>query len=155
MGSVAARRLIAILLVLLFLTSLATALAPVQNASKSVSSSTSSTQTTAEAPRSDTEPGLDPPSGNRLIDQTIVASASHPEVVRARVGDQLRLTVTSDRSGTIELAGLGSAEDIGTEQPADFDVILRDEGSFPVQFLGEDREFARIKVGTRSLADPK
>jgi hypothetical protein len=152
---VAARRLIAILLVLLFLTSLATALAPVQNTSKSVSSTTSSTESTAEAPPTESEPEPEPSSRTRLIDQTIVASTSRPMVVRARVGDQLRLTVTSDRSGTIELAGLGSAEDIGTEQPAYFDVILRDKGSFPVQFLGEDREVARIRVTNESLADAK
>jgi hypothetical protein len=56
------------------------------------------------------------------------------------------LEITSSRPGTIELAGLGPAEDVGENQPAYFDVYLRDEGSYPVRFIDDPREIARIDV---------
>jgi hypothetical protein len=138
----AARRLIALLLVLLFLSSLAAALAPVQNGVRDTSSSTSTT-TTADAPTA----GENVPGGeSRLVTQTVDASAERPTIVRARIGDRLMLEITSSRPGTIELAGLGPAEDVGENQPAYFDVYLRDEGSYPVRFIDDPREIARIDV---------
>ena len=138
----AARRLIAILLVLLFLSSLAAALAPVQEGRKVVSSSTSTT-TTADVP---TVPAPDAAPESRLVKQSVDASAEPPAVVRARVGDQLQLRVTSQRSGTVELHGLGPTEDVGARQPAHFDVLLRDDGSYPVRFLGTEQTIAEIRV---------
>jgi hypothetical protein len=137
----AARRLIAILLVLLFLSSLAAALAPVEQGTKVVSTSTSTT--TAEAPA---PPDTEGSSGARLVSQSVDTSDGRPARVRAKVGDQLRLEVTSRRSGTLELVGLGPAEDVGAQQPAYFDVLLREDGTFPIRFLGTDREVAEIKV---------
>ena len=146
----AARRLIAILLVLLFLSSLAAALAPVQEGQKVVSSSTSTTSTTAEVPA---PPEADAAEGPRLISQSLNASGGRPAVVRAKVGDQLQLRVTSQDSGTVELAGLGPTEDVGSEQPAYFDVLLRDDGSFPVRFLGtDDPDIARIEVSPSTVS---
>ncbi len=139
----AARRLIALLLVLLFLSSLAAALAPVQNGTKVVSTSSTSTTSTAEAPRL---PDPDAESEARLVSQSIDASALRSIPIRVRVGDQLQLKVTSSKAGTIELAGLGPTEDVGAEQPAFFDVLLRDNGTFPVRFLGTDDEIATIEV---------
>jgi hypothetical protein len=138
----AARRLIALLLVLLFLSSLAAALAPVQNGARD-GSSTTSTTTAADAP---TEAKDVAEGETRLITQTVDASARRPAVVRARIGDRLSLEVTSSRPGTVELARLGPAEDVGESQPALFDVYLRDEGSFPVRFIDDRREVARIDV---------
>lgn len=150
MKVVAARRLIAILLVLLFLSSLAAALAPVQPGTETTSSTTSSgTAPAAEAPAL---PGgaLGEP---RVIDQSIHASDDRPALIRARVGDQLQLRVTSRRSGTVELQGLGPAEDVGAGQPAFFDVLLRDDGSYPVRFLDRKRQIARIRVSpARTIA---
>jgi hypothetical protein len=143
---VAARRLIAILLVLLFLSSLAAALAPVQEGRKVVSSSTSTTSTTSTTAEAPTSPEAEAAEGPSLISQSVDASGERPALVRAKVGDQLQLRVTSQRSGTVELAGLGPAEDVGSEQPAYFDVLLRDDGSFPVRFLDSDEEIARIEV---------
>jgi hypothetical protein len=136
----AARRLIAILLVLLFLSSLAAALAPVQDRTATESSSTS---TTAEPT---TLPDAEVAQDARLVTQSVHASAPRPALIRARVGDRLRLRVTSRRSGTVELVGLGPAEDVGPRQPAFFDVFLREDGSYPVQFLGTEREVARLEV---------
>jgi hypothetical protein len=136
----AARRLIAILLVLLFLSSLAAALAPVQDRAGTESSSTSTTTEPATLPEADT------PGDARVVTQSVDASAPRPAMIRARVGDRLRLRVTSHRPGTVELVGLGPAEDVGPRQPALFDVFLRDGGSYPVQFLDTERDVAQIEV---------
>ena len=137
----AARRLIAILLVLLFLSSLAAALAPVEDRTGTESSSTSTS--TADAP---TLPETGAGEDARVVTQSVDASATRPALVRVRVGDRLRLRVTSRRPGTVELVGLGPAEDVGPRQPADFDVFLREEGSYPVQFLDTERDVAQIEV---------
>jgi len=138
----AARRLIAILLVLLFLSSLAAALAPVPEQTGTESSTTGSSTTTADAP---TLP--DPETGDaRVVTQKVDASAPRPVLIRVRVGDRLRLKVTSQRPGTVELVDLGPTEDVGPNQPAFFDVLLREEGSHPVQFLDTERDIAQIEV---------
>jgi len=137
---VAARRLIAILLVLLFLSSLAAALAPVEDRTGTESSSTSTS--TSDAPTLPETGGEDA----RVVTQSVDASATRPALVRVKVGDRLRLRVTSRRRGTVELVGLGPAEDVGPRQPADFDVFLREEGSYPVQFLDTQRDAALIEV---------
>jgi hypothetical protein len=136
----AARRLIAILLVLLFLSSLAAALAPVQDRAGTESSSTT---TTAEP---ETLPGADLAEDARVVAKSVHASARRPTLIRVRVGDRLRLKVTSSHTGTVELAGLGPAEDVGPRQPAFFDVLLREDGSYPVQFLDTERDVAHIEV---------
>lgn len=138
----AARRLIAILLVLLFLSSLAAALAPVQEGVKTDSSSSTSTPT-AETTTPSGDEALEE---GRLISQSVDASGERPALVRARAGDLLELTVTSRRHGTVELEGLGPAEDVGPQQPAHFDVFLRDDGSFSVRFIDTGDEIARIEV---------
>jgi hypothetical protein len=144
----AARRLIAILLVLLFLSSLAAALAPVQETGESVSSSTETS--TTDPPTSPTLPG---PSGEEptLIIQSVDTSLERSPLIRAGVGDQLQLKVTSRRTGTVELEDIGPTEDAGPQQPAFFDVLLREPGTYRVRFLETDREIARIKV---SAAQP-
>ena len=137
----AARRLIAILLVLLFLSSLAAALAPVQEGVQS----DSSTSTTAEAP-----PPPAPADGEpRVVSRALEAPAERPVRVRVRVGDRLELKVTSQRAGTVEIAGLGPTEDVGPRQPAFFDLLLREVETYPVRFLGaEEPDFARIVVSS-------
>jgi hypothetical protein len=139
---VAARRLIAILLVLLFLSSLAAALAPVEQRTRTESSSSSATE--PEAPILPGEGAAEA----RVIDQSVAISAKDPITVRARTGDRLELKFTSKRRpGTLELQGLGAAEDVGPQQPAFFDVLVSEEAtSYPVTFLGSDRAVARIKV---------
>ena len=149
----AARRLIAILLVLLFLSSLAAALAPVQQTGKSVSTTDSEPSTTAPAPSPPTLPGavgVTP----RVIEQSIDTSSEKTPAIQARTGDRLRLRVTSREPGTVELAGIGPAEDVGPQQPAFFDVLLREQGTYRVQFLGTGREIARIEVSDPEAPAP-
>lgn len=140
----AARRLIAILLVLLFLSSLAATLPLVEQTGDA--GSTTSTGATATSGADSTTlsgPSADEP---QLIRQSIDSSLEEAPVVRASVGDQLQLRVTSQRPGTIELVGIGPTEDVGAQQPAFFDVLLRTDGTFPVRFLGTKREIALIEV---------
>ncbi len=151
----AARRLIAILLVLLFLSSLAAALAPVQRTEKSVSTTTSSESSTTDAENPDpaTLPGAAAGNMPRLIEQQVDTSREQAPTIRARVGDQLQLRVTSRTPGTVELAGIGATEDIGAAQPAFFDVILRNAGTYRVRFLDTGREIARIEVAEPPAQD--
>ena len=92
----AARRLIAVMLVLLFLSSLAAALAPVDTGREETTSTTSTTDTTA---RASTE--------GKLVRATLDARGKGEPRVRVSVGDQLQLRVRTTRPGTVELVGLG------------------------------------------------
>ena len=138
----AARRLIAILLVMLFLSSLAAALAPVEQDGGGTSTDSASTPSTAELPAQPASPASKP----QVIDRRIDASRATSPVIRAAPGDQLQLRITSQSSGTVEIAGIGPTEDVGPAQPAFFDVLLRDPGEYPVRFLETRREIARISV---------
>lgn len=149
----AARRLIAILLVLLFLSSLAAALAPVSQTGKSASSSTTDTSTDAAA-----SPTLPPETSGEaptLINQSIDTALEKPPLIRASIGDQLQLKVTSQETGTVELVHIGPTEDVGPQQPALFDVLLRDPGTYPVRFLETGREIAKIVVTATQPEAPR
>ena len=123
----AARRLIAVILVLLFLSSLAAALAPVERQSE--------TSTTT------TEPVTEPVAAQgKVIRATLDGAAKRPQRIPARVGDQLRLRVKSDRVATVELVGLGPTEDVDPVAPALFDVLLSEQGRYEVRELGGRRE---------------
>ena len=74
------------------------------------------------------------------------AAADRPIPIRARTGDRLALKVTSRESATVELEGIGPTEDVGPRQPAFFDVLLREDGDYPVRFLDSQREIATIEV---------
>ena len=145
----AARRLIAILLVMLFLSSLAAALAPVDGPQEEAGSTGSSSSTSSVAA---------PPSASslrgELIKRTIDASGAKPSIIRAAQGDQLQLRVTSATTGTVELPGLGPTEDVGPEQPAFFDVLFRRAGDYSVRFLESRREIVRIEVAGAEVRGP-
>jgi hypothetical protein len=131
---VAARRLIAVMLVLLFLSSLAAALAPVER--QSDETSTTTTDAIAEPP----------PEQGDLVRATLDGDRKPPQRVRARVGDQLQLRVTSRRPGTVELVGLGPTEDVDPVAPALFDVLLDAPGRYEVRELESRRELGTIVV---------
>lgn len=140
----AARRLIAVMLVLLFLSSLAAALAPVGREPDEET-------TTTTTPLTDiTETGGEA----RLVRGRLDAGSKRPAVVRAGTGDQLQLRVTGRRPGTVELVGLGATEDLDPEAPALFDVLLDSEGRFPVEFLESGRRIGTIRVSPRVPREP-
>ncbi len=88
----------------------------------------------------------------QLVRRRVAASTGNPQVVKVRAGDQLQLRVTADRAGTLTVNGIGVTEDVDPEAPADFDVLLPDEGSFTVTYLGDQKPVAMIKVSPASAA---
>ncbi len=130
----AARRLIAVMLVLLFLSSLAAAFAPVERSSETTSSTTP-----------EPLPDLAKDDG-KLLRETIAPAAKRPPTIAARVGDQLQLRVEVDRPATLELVGLGDVEDADPVAPALFDVLLEEEGRFPIRVLQSRRRVGTIQV---------
>ncbi len=133
----AARRLIAVMLVLLFLSSLAAALAPVERPSEEPTTTTTETVPSAA------------PGQGELIREVIDARAPRPRTIEAKVGDQLQLRVTGRRPATIELAGLGPTDDLDPLAPAMFDVLLNTKGSYAVRELESGRKIGTIEVSPR------
>jgi hypothetical protein len=131
---VAARRLVAVMLVLLFLSSLAAALAPV------------------ESPDEDTPEPTPTPAGEpvadegRLVRETIDAWEKPESVVKVRVGDQLQLRVRGRKPGTVELLRLGPTEDVEPGVPAVFDVLATDQGTFPIRILETGKRIGAIEI---------
>jgi hypothetical protein len=123
---------------LLFLSSLAAALAPVERRSEDTSTSTT------EAVTEPVATGGDP------VRATLDARDGRARPIRATVGDQLQLRVLSKRVATIELVGLGPIADVGPLAPARFDVLLERQGRFPVREL----ESKRRTLGTIVVSRP-
>lgn len=138
----AARRLIAVMLVLLFLSSLAAALAPVERQpdEPSTTSTTDAFPATALA-------GGDP------VHETLAADPKDPPRVDAAVGDQLQLRVTSRRPATLELVGLGPTEDVDPDAPALFDVLLDRKGTFRIRELETGKVVGEILVSPRARTE--
>ena len=139
----AARRLILLMLVLLFLSSLTAALVPVRDPG---STSTSSTTTTKSA-----KAAL--PTDGALVRRT-VAAGGKPETVRLRVGDHLQLTVTGRRPATLELPGFGLDSNVDP-RPATFDLLAWQPGCFPLLALDARKPVARIDVAARGAKQPR
>lgn len=137
----AARRLIAVMLVLLFLSSLAAALAPVERSSDETSTSTTDAITQPVREQGD------------VVKATLNADPKNPQRIEASVGDQLQLRVSSSRVATIELVGLGPTEDVDPIAPARFDVLLEERGRYPVRELGGP-ELGTIVVSPRARTEP-
>jgi hypothetical protein len=125
----AARRLIIVMLVLLGVSTLAAALAPVDPGPESTSTSTRT------APRDRTER-----TGGQLVRETIDAQAKHPTSIRIPVGDQLSLRVESRHFAQVEIRGLGLLEDVAPLDPARFDILADEPGRHVVRLLGDKRE---------------
>ena len=130
----AARRLIAVMLVLLLISSLAAALAPVDRSEED------------GPPPAPVSPSETTANEGRVVTGVIDASAEREQTVKARVGDQLQLRVTSKRPGTVELGRIGDTDDVDPAAPARFDVLLIDDGKFPVRILEGGRRIGTIEV---------
>jgi hypothetical protein len=135
---VAARRLIVVLLTLLVVSSIAAALAPVQPSEDDPA--TSETTTPAPAP-----PG-------ELVRRTIDVGAKRPAAIEIELGDQLALTVTSERVAEIEIPGLGELDDADPDAPARFDLLPREPGTYEVRLLDSRRILGTIEVSPRREA---
>jgi hypothetical protein len=143
----AARRLLAFLVALMVISAVAAALAPPQRSSEESS--------TTETTTSEAEPADTPAGGEAgVIAATIDAgAAAENDPVEAKAGDQLALSVHSDATREIEIAGLGLYETAARGAPALFDVVLRDEGKFGV--YANDELVATIFVGVKPAKPPR
>ena len=141
----AARRLIIVLLVLFGISVAAAAIAPDRkggllgsSGSDSTSTSTSSTTSDSSAPTA--------PAGATLT-AGIDAGSARPETVEGFVGDQLELAVTSRENGrVIEIGEYGVTEFAAPNAPAEFDLLLRDPGRFPITDGDSGRIVGRLVV---------
>lgn len=128
----AARRLVIVMLVLLFVSTLAAALVPVDPPTRD---EVGSEPSTAAAP----------PAGKRVT-RAIDAGAKRERRIAIAAGDQLALTVRSPRSEQVEIAGLGELEDVDPDAPARFDLLPTQPGDHAVRLLGDGRVIATIEV---------
>lgn len=145
----AARRLVIVMLVLLFLSSLAAALAPVE---RTGDDEASTTQTDAATTAADGRPAQDAV-GGELVRAALDADSERRPEVRAHVGDQLQLSVHSERPVTVEIPALGASEGAVPADPARFDLLLSQPGSYAVRLLESRRRIGTLTV--RSQARPE
>jgi hypothetical protein len=130
----AARRLLALLLALLAVSTLAAALtAPAPDREPEDTEGTSASHPGARK-------------SGRLIEATLDASARRPEQVEVQRGDQLALTVRARAGGQIEVPAFGRLEDIAPAAPARFDLLLERAGHFEVRIAGSGRVIGTIAV---------
>jgi hypothetical protein len=133
----AARRLIALLVALLVVSTVAAAL-------------------TAPGPEREpqpteaaSEPEARSPAAGRLVEASLNASAEHRSRVEARRGDQVALTVRSASPGQVEIPAFGLLEDVEPGAPARFNLLAQRTGSFEIRRAGSGRVIARVVVSAR------
>jgi hypothetical protein len=133
----AARRLVALLVALLVVSTLAAALtAPGPDRE-------------SQATEGASEPESGSPGAGRLIEATLNASAEHPGRVDAERGDQVALTVRSASPGQVEIPAFGLLDDMEPGAPARFNLLPERAGSFEVRVAGSGRAIGRVVVSGR------
>jgi hypothetical protein len=128
----AARRLVIVMLVLLFVSTLAAALVPAPEGDE-------------EETSTPIEPAAGRPSARTVV-QTIDADARRPKPIRLSRGDRLVLTVRSPRPTQVEIGGLGQLEDADPESPARFDLLLDEPGEYGIRLVRPPETIGRIVV---------
>jgi hypothetical protein len=141
----ATRRLIALMIVLLFLSSLAAALVPVRE-------ETGRDETRTQVTKPQGKQGSEEPRGELV--RATVAAGGKPETVDVAVGDQLQLRVTAKQADTFELVGLSGAEDAAPAAPAYFDVLIPETGTFRLRSLISGKPVAFVEA-RKSAERPK
>jgi hypothetical protein len=137
----AARRLIMVLLALLLVSSIAAALIPVERSTRDTSSTTT------------TEPAAHAPTG-KLVVRRIDAAAHRTPEIRMRVGDELRLTIESDRPDQVAIPALDQLEPVDLGAPAHFDLLADQARVYTVHLVEADRTIARLVVTNRRAGRP-
>jgi hypothetical protein len=123
-----------VLLVLLFLSSLAAALIPVERSSDEGSSTTT------------TQPAATADTGGRLLIRRIDAREDKPRTIRMRLGDQLQLSVDASGPNQVEIPAFDQLEPVDLGSPATFDLLPDAAGRYPVKLVEGNRTVGRIVV---------
>ena len=100
-----------------------------------------------------TTPAVVPPSATggtgaaaRELTRTVDAEGREPAVVRARVGDLVRLSVRASSPGVVELVGTGRFDTVDASTPARFEFFAERPGSYPIHLPEADRDAGRLLV---------
>ena len=148
----AARRLIILMVVLLVLSTLAAALVPTEdNSGQQRATGSTATEPSGELPPR-LAPGL-PPGGS--IRTAKLNTAPRPaQTIKAEVGDQLTLLVSSRFGALVEVGGFGLFKAVAPQAPARFELLLDRPGVFPVRtfqprFLAGRICVTRLRSGAR------
>ena len=123
-----------VLLVLLFLSSLAAALIPVER-----SSTSDSTTTTRSQPATADTPG-------ELLSRRLDSRDNKPKTIRMRLGDQLQLSVDAGGPNQVQIPAFDQLEPVDLGSPAKFDLLPDAAGRYPVKLVLGDRTVGRIVV---------
>lgn len=127
----AARRLLIIMVVLLTISTLAAALVPPPQ-------ERGGTTTTTSTPTATKERATEEPTASDLVRVEIPVPNGDeaPREVRVEPGDQLALVVTSRQPGEVSIPDFGLIEFAGPGNTASFDLLIEEDGAFPVRFQG-------------------
>jgi hypothetical protein len=123
----AARRLMALLLVVLVVSTVAAALIAPLRQDPEPTPREESTQAPDAADAGDS---------GRLIEKSVQAPSKDPPKVRMRPGDQLELTVRTRTPTQVEIPRLGQLEDAAPDAPAHFSFLASSAGRFEARALG-------------------
>ena len=105
---------------------------------RQTSEESTTTATAATAGEPEGAPG-------RLIEKAVQFPSNETPVLRAHVGDQLELRVTSRTPSAVAIPRFGLLEHAAPDDPARFSMLLGDSGRFAVRVLG-GRTAAVIRV---------
>jgi hypothetical protein len=126
----AARRLMALLLVVLVVSTVAAALiAPLRQDSE-LPPAEESTQA------GDAAQAAESGDSGRLIEKSVQSPSNDPPLVRMKPGDQLELTVHTRTATQVEIPRLGQLEDAAPDAPAHFSFLASSVGRFEARALG-------------------
>jgi hypothetical protein len=137
---VAARRLVIVMVVLLGLSTLATALVPAPDRRDEPA-------TTAEGPtgekRDTGRSGYAPLPGRVVQGHLAISNEPQPDI-QVRPGDQLKLMVSGPVGDDVEIPAFGLTETLSPQAAARFDILVDRPGAFEVRAVEADRLIGRI-----------
>jgi hypothetical protein len=136
---VVARRLLILLLVLLGISTLAAALAPVKSPQDKTTTTTATTTTA-------TTPSAPPVKSAGLFKYAIDANSKRVTVVDLYVGEELLLTVTSKLYDQVSIPKLGQIQPVSPGLAAKFDLYLDQPGEYAIRLVDENRLVGRLRV---------
>ena len=91
------------------------------------------------------------PPAQRVVAPAATADGELPadKVVRATLGDVVKVTVTSEVSETAEIVDLGIAEPVDADVPAELTFVADRAGRFPVTLRNSGRPVGSVLVRAR------